>query len=99
VLVLDDPLSAVDAKTEARILAAIDRQAEKRTLLLVTHRVAAAARCDRVVVIDQGRVVEAGTSDELLARGGIYAAMADEQKREKQLSALSEAPAVAEVAQ
>src|SRR5690606_26470633 len=46
VLVLDDPLSAVDAKTEAAILDAIDRQAAARTVILVTHRVAAASRCD-----------------------------------------------------
>ena len=45
ILVLDDPLSAVDAKTEAAILEAIDRQAKKRTVLLITHRVAAARRC------------------------------------------------------
>ena len=50
VLVLDDPLSAVDAKTEAAILAAIERQAARRTVVLVTHRVAAARRCDAIVV-------------------------------------------------
>ncbi len=65
VLVLDDPLSAVDAKTEAAILEAIDRQAENRTLLLITHRVAAARRCDRVLVLDDGKVVEQGTHEEL----------------------------------
>src|SRR5207248_1163633 len=63
VLVLDDPLSAVDAKTEAAILAAIERQAKQRTVVLITHRVAAARRCDSIVVIDHGRVVERGTHD------------------------------------
>src|SRR6185436_19886086 len=54
ILVLDDPLSAVDAKTERAILDAIERQTKNRTVLLVTHRIAAAARCDRVIVIDEG---------------------------------------------
>ena len=83
VLVLDDPLSAVDARTEAAVLEAIARQAERRTLVLITHRVAAAAQCDRVVVLDAGRVVEQGSHDELLRRGGLYATFADEQRRER----------------
>ena len=81
VLVLDDPLSAVDARTEAAILTAIDRQAAERTLLLITHRIAAAARCDRVIVLDEGRIVEAGTHDELLRGGSLYATFAEEQQR------------------
>jgi ATP-binding cassette subfamily B multidrug efflux pump len=88
VLVLDDPLSAVDAKTEAAILEAIDRQAEDRTMLLITHRVAAARRCDRVVVLDGGRVVEQGTHDELVKNGGLYASFAEEQQIEQDLEAL-----------
>ena len=55
ILVLDDPLSAVDAKTEAAILDAIERQAAKRTVVLITHRVAAAARCDRSSCSTKGR--------------------------------------------
>jgi ATP-binding cassette subfamily B protein len=85
ILILDDPLSAVDAKTEAAILAAIDRQAARRTVLLVTHRIVAAARCDRVIVLDEGRVVEQGTHDELLRADGIYAAFAEEQRMAREL--------------
>ena len=85
ILVLDDPLSAVDAKTEAAILDAIDRQAAHRTVVLITHRVAAAARCDDIVVLEQGRVVERGTHDELLRAQGIYAAFAEEQKMAREL--------------
>lgn len=89
VLVLDDPLSAVDAKTEAAILDAIDRQAAQRTVILVTHRVAAASRCDRIVVLDEGKVLEAGTHEELVARGGLYAAFAEEQSAKSELDDLA----------
>lgn len=88
VLVLDDPLSAVDAKTEAAILDAIERQAAHRTVVLVTHRVAAAARCDSIVVLDQGRIVERGSHDELVQSGGIYAAFAEEQSAKSELEDL-----------
>ncbi len=88
VLVLDDPLSAVDARTEAGILDAIERAAAGRTLVLVTHRVSAARRCDRVVVLDGGRIVEAGTHDALVARGGLYARMAERQRLEAELEDL-----------
>jgi ATP-binding cassette subfamily B protein len=88
VLVLDDPLSAVDAKTEAAILGAIERQAASRTVILITHRVAAARRCDAVVVLDGGRVVERGTHDTLVGAGGLYASFAEEQRIEEDLAAL-----------
>lgn len=89
VLVLDDPLSAVDAKTEAAILDAIDRQAAQRTVILVTHRVAAASRCDRIVVLDEGKVLEAGTHEELVAKGGLYAAFNEEQSAKSELDDLA----------
>lgn len=88
ILVLDDPLSAVDARTEAAILEAIERQASRRSVLLITHRVAAAARCDQIIVLEQGHVAEQGTHEELLRRGGLYAALAEEQRRERELAEL-----------
>ncbi|UQA59677.1 ABC transporter ATP-binding protein [Polyangium aurulentum] len=87
VLVLDDPLSAVDAKTEAAILGAIERQAARRTLILITHRVAAARRCDRILVLERGRVVEQGSHEELAKAGGLYATFAEEQEIEEKLAA------------
>lgn len=88
VLVLDDPLSAVDARTERSILDAVDRAGEGRTLILVTHRVAAAARTERIVVLDRGKVVERGTHDELLRAGGLYARLAARQRIEEELAEL-----------
>jgi ATP-binding cassette, subfamily B, multidrug efflux pump len=85
ILIFDDPLSAVDAKTESAILDAIDRQAARRTVILVTHRIAAASRCDRVIVVDEGRIVEQGTHDELVRGGGIYGAFAEEQQMASEL--------------
>lgn len=88
ILVLDDPLSAVDAKTEANILAALDRQMQERTMVLVTHRVAAASLCTRILVLDAGRIVEDGTHDELVQKGGIYALFAEEQRAQRELEAV-----------
>lgn len=89
ILVLDDPLSAVDARTESAILDAIDRQREQRGLILITHRVAAAERCDQVLVMDGGQIVERGTHAELVQAGGLYATFAEEQRIERELQSLS----------
>jgi ABC-type Fe3+/spermidine/putrescine transport system ATPase subunit len=89
VLVLDDPLSAVDARTEAAILEAIERQARKRTVILITHRVAAAQRCDQVIVLERGQVIERGSHAELLEQGGVYALFAEEQQMEAELGVAS----------
>lgn len=88
VLVLDDPLSAVDAKTESGILDAIDEQMSERGVILITHRVAAARRCQQILVLDEGRIVERGAHDQLCALGGIYSTFAEEQRRESELSKL-----------
>lgn len=98
ILILDDPLSAVDARTERRILEAIDRQRAARSVLLVTHRVAAASRCDRIIVLEGGRVVEEGTHDELVRERGLYALFAEEQRVESELERLGRDPSEAAVA-
>ncbi|HKY38868.1 MAG TPA: ABC transporter ATP-binding protein [Polyangiaceae bacterium] len=92
ILILDDPLSAVDARTERGILDAIDRQRRARSLILITHRVAAAAHCDHILVLDQGRIVESGTHEELRRAGGQYAVFAEEQRIERELQALEGEP-------
>jgi ATP-binding cassette subfamily B protein len=90
ILVLDDPLSAVDSKTERGILDAIDEQMAERGVILITHRIAAARRCDKILVLDQGRIVESGTHSELCRSGGLYAAFAEEQRIESELEKLED---------
>ncbi len=72
VLLLDDCFSSVDTETEERILADLRVLRRNKTTVLVSHRVSTARHCDRIVVLDAGRILESGSHDELLGRGGFY---------------------------
>src|SRR5690606_10248112 len=74
---LDEPTSSLDVEGEAAVQRAIERLVRGRTTLLVAHRLSTTARSDRVIVLDQGRVVEQGPPDALLGRGGAYRRMMD----------------------
>lgn len=77
VLVLDEATSSVDALTEVRISRALSRLAEGRTTIAIAHRLSTAARADRVLVLDEGVLVEDGRHDELLGAGGVYTRLYD----------------------
>jgi ATP-binding cassette subfamily B protein len=81
VIVLDEATSNLDPETEAKVEAALDRLLSGRTAIVIAHRLRTAKRADRVVVLDGGRIVEAGSQDELLAAGGAYARLYDVWER------------------
>jgi ATP-binding cassette subfamily B protein len=87
ILVLDDALSAVDTHTEEEILHRLGTVLRRRTSIIVAHRVSTVRGADRIVVLDEGRIAEAGTHDELVRLGGLYAELSRKQMLEDELAA------------
>ncbi len=93
ILVLDEATSALDSQSEAEVQAAIERLEQNRTVVCVAHRLSTLASMDRILVLADGRIVEQGRFDELLARGGLFASMARRQGLETKPSVAVASPA------
>ena len=87
ILILDDSLSAVDTYTEEKILGGLRDVRQNRTTLIVSHRVSTVRDADLICVLDEGKIIERGTHDELLAHGGEYADLYERQLLEEELAA------------
>jgi ATP-binding cassette subfamily B protein len=87
ILVLDDALSAVDTATEQEILDRLREVMRTRTSIVVAHRISTVRQADRILVLDDGRIVEDGRHDDLIAREGLYAALHRKQLLEDELAA------------
>jgi ATP-binding cassette subfamily B protein len=87
ILILDDALSAVDTYTEEEILSRLQTVMRERTSIIVSHRISTVRRADEILVLDDGRIVERGTHDDLVTRGGLYAELHRKQLLEEELAA------------
>ncbi|MCS6924957.1 MAG: ABC transporter ATP-binding protein/permease [Candidatus Binatia bacterium] len=88
ILVLDDALSSVDTQTERAILQALRAATRGKTVIVISHRIAAVRDADLIFVLDEGRIVERGTHAALVARGGVYAELFQQQALEEELAEL-----------
>ncbi|MFA5193759.1 MAG: ABC transporter ATP-binding protein [Verrucomicrobiia bacterium] len=79
ILLLDEATASLDSQSEGEVQAAIDRFAENRTVVTIAHRLSTLMACDRIIVLDRGRIIEEGTFTDLLQKGGAFAAMAQRQ--------------------
>ena len=86
ILILDDALASVDTYTEEQILAGLRRGMEGRTTVMISHRVSTARNADQIAVLAAGRIVELGTHEELIGRGGYYTGLFEKQMLEEELA-------------
>ena len=85
IFILDDALSSVDIQTEEKILEGLEKFLQGKTSILITHRIAPLRRADRIIVLEEGRIVEMGNHNTLLSQGGIYTNLYWQRKLEEEL--------------
>jgi cell division transport system ATP-binding protein len=85
ILILDDAVSAVDTRTEEEILAMLKAKRADQTVLMIAHRISTLQNADHIIVIDDGRIIEEGTHDSLVADQGLYYEMVKQQQLEKEI--------------
>ena len=83
ILILDEPTSSIDSKTEAIVLDSLEELMEGRTSFVIAHRLSTVRHADQILVVSAGRIVERGTHEQLLHRGGVYRQLHDAQTRQR----------------
>ncbi|MEG0999832.1 MAG: ABC transporter ATP-binding protein [Cellulosilyticaceae bacterium] len=86
IIILDDSLSAVDTKTEEQILSNLKKVRVGKTNILIAHRISTVKHADKIIVLENGKIVEAGNHETLLAKDGIYSEMNNQQKLEEEIN-------------
>ena len=86
ILILDDSLSAVDTDTEEQILSNLRKNRVGKTTIIIAHRISTIEHCDKIAVLDEGKIVEYGSHAELVKLGGQYAQLYEKQKLEEALA-------------
>jgi ATP-binding cassette subfamily B protein len=90
IIIFDDCLSAVDSKTEKQVLSNLNQFLHHKTVIIITHRILSLFEFDKIIVLDEGQIIEEGRHEDLLARKGYYTFLYEQQQQEKQKEARSE---------